>query len=92
MSDDRDHVIEGVMDGIVREMTRSEFEATDPRSIARMSDKELAAWQSKYSTDSPQHIFAQHEWDRRLTVRQVRATRFAAWIGILGVILGAVVG
>ena len=58
-----------------------------------MTDDELASWQNEYQNDSAQYILAQHEWNRRLTSEQVKATRFAArmtlWATLLGILLGA---
>ncbi len=64
------------------------FENIDHKEIAKFTDKELAIWQSEYPRDSPQSILADYEWQRRLTVEQVRGARFAAYIGIIGVIAG----
>lgn len=70
-------------------MRAREFEQIDRKSISKYSDKELALWQSQYPVGSPQAILAEHEWQRRLTVEQIRGARFAAYIGILGTIIGA---
>ena len=75
-----------------REMTKNEFDKIDARTIANLTDKKLALWQAVYAPDSPQYIFAQNEWQRRLTAQQVRATRFAAWVGIVGVVVGTLLG
>lgn len=64
------------------------FGEVDRRTLARMSDKDLALWQSQYPQDSPQFILGQCEWNRRLTADQIKATRWAAWLGIAGVIIG----
>lgn len=80
------------MDRVGHKMTQREFDKIDTRVIFSMNDKELATWQSDYATDSPQFIFANNEWQRRLMIQQIRATRFAAWIGILGVVIGALLG
>ena len=66
-----------------------EFRAFDHSTISKMSQKELAAWQSGYAAGSPQFILAEHEWLRRLTVEQVKASRFAAFMGLLGAVVGA---
>jgi hypothetical protein len=70
-----------------------EFAELDRRMLAKMSDKDLAAWQAKHPEQSPQFILAQYEWNRRLTSDQikaaVKAARWSAWFGIAGVIIGA---
>ncbi|HUX31389.1 MAG TPA: hypothetical protein VMV78_12325 [Thiobacillus sp.] len=68
---------------------RAKFKDVDRRAIAKMSDHELALWQSEYPEDSPQFILANHEWQRRLTIEQVNASRFAAFMGLLGAVVGA---
>lgn len=68
---------------------RAKFKGVDRRAIAKMSDHELALWQSEYPEGSPQYIISEHEWQRRLTVEQVKASRFAAFMGILGAVIGA---
>ena len=55
-----------------------------------MTDGDLAFWQSEFDMGSPQHRMAEQEWQRRLIVSQVRATRFAAFIGVLGTLAGVV--
>jgi len=65
-----------------------EFESISTLFVASKTDKELALWQSKYPQDSPQHIIANHEWQRRLNAEQIKSNRFSAYIGIGGVVLG----
>ncbi len=65
-----------------------EFESISALFVASKTDKELALWQSKYPQDSPQHIIANHEWQRRLNAEQIKSNRFSAYVGIAGVILG----
>lgn len=65
-----------------------EFESISVLFVASKTDKELALWQSKYPQDSPQHIIANHEWQRRLNAEQIKSNRFSAYVGIAGVILG----
>ena len=35
---------------------------------------------------------AEHEWQRRLTVMQVGAMRFATWVGLVGMFIGVLLG
>ena len=67
-----------------------EFEKVNRRELASWPDEKLAAWQAKFPSESPQFILAQFEWSRRLTADQIKAARWAAWIGLAGVIVGAV--
>ena len=68
------------------------FANLDESSLFRKSDKDLAHFQATHPPDSPQYALALHEWNRRLVTRQVKATQHAAWIGLVGVIVGAVMG
>jgi hypothetical protein len=67
-----------------------EFEKVNRRELAGWPDEKLAAWQGKFPAESPQFILAQYEWNRRLTAEQIKAARWAVWVGLAGVILGAV--
>ncbi|MCF5889673.1 hypothetical protein K3H46_01340 [Aeromonas veronii] len=71
-----------------REKRFTEFSEIDAVFVSSLSDKDLAGWQAKYPTDSPQFIIANHEWQRRLNLEQIRSNRHSAYIGLLGVILG----
>lgn len=73
-----------------REKRFAEFSEIDTIFVSSLSDKDLAGWQAQYPADSPQFIIANHEWQRRLNFEQIRATRHSAYVGILGVILGAI--
>lgn len=67
-----------------------DFDKLRQSDISKMSDKSLAKWQSKSPYDSPQYIIADREWQRRLMVEQIRGVRFAAYIGIIGTIIGSI--
>ncbi|MDH2918469.1 MAG: hypothetical protein PXX73_04670 [Sideroxydans sp.] len=67
----------------------AEYRTVDRKALSKMSDKALAEWQSRYPPGSPQFILAEYEWQRRLTVAQVRASRFAALMALLGAVVGA---
>jgi hypothetical protein len=69
---------------------KEEFANLGSDQLAKLPDKDLAAWQAGYPPNSAQQILAQFEWNRRLTVQQVRSTRWAALIGLAGVVLGFV--
>ncbi|MFM5151412.1 hypothetical protein [Aeromonas hydrophila] len=71
-----------------REKRFAEFSEIDAVFVSSLSDKDLAGWQEKYPTDSSQFIIANHEWQRRLNLEQIRSNRHSAYIGLLGVILG----
>jgi uncharacterized protein YqeY len=68
------------------------FKNINRKELSEKSDKELAIWQTEFSPDSPQYVLAEHEWQRRLLVDQIRSTRFAAFVGLLGTALGAMLG
>ncbi|HET8900373.1 MAG TPA: hypothetical protein VFM84_00425 [Holophagaceae bacterium] len=82
--------------GMLRNMSRiqraDEFKGLDHSTILRMTDPELAEWQSKYPPDSAQFIFANNEWQRRLAMEQVQAVKWAAKVGIVAVVVGAILG
>ena len=62
------------------------------RKLSAMTEDELALWQDEYPADSPQYILVQHEWNRRLTAEQVKATRYSAIIALYATILGTLLG
>ena len=68
------------------------FANLDESSLFHKSDKDLAHFQATHPVESPQYALALNEWNRRLVTRQVKATQHAAWIGLAGVIVGAVMG
>ena len=68
---------------------QEEFSNFDCSELPKMKDSELAAWQAKYPMDSPQYIIALQEWNRRALVKQIKATKWAAFMGLIGVILGS---
>lgn len=67
-----------------------EFADFNYNDLFKMSPKELAAWQAKYPMDSPQYIIALQEWNRRALVEQIKSTRWAAFMGFIGAIAGAI--
>lgn len=69
-----------------------EFEMFDHRQLPKMNDKELAAWHSKWPPQSPFYILGLNEWNKRLIRDQIKATRFAAWFGLLAVVVGTILG
>jgi hypothetical protein len=77
---------------IARAWTKSDFDKVDREQLAKLPDKDLAAWQSEHSENSPQFLLAQYEWSRRLGAAQIKATRWAAWFGIAAAIVGAILG
>ena len=81
--------LDNIMEGVARAGREAEFAKINRRELAGWRDEQLAAWQAKYPSDSAQFILAQYEWSRRLTVSQIRAARWAAVVGVVAVILGA---
>lgn len=77
-----------LMDWQAREKRFAEFSEIDTVFVSSLSDKDLAGWQAQYPVDSPQFIIANHEWQRRINLEQIKANRFTAWIGIVGVVVG----
>lgn len=77
----------------IRQTQAEAFESFDRRELSKMDDKALAVWQSMFDPDQPQWRLAEYEWQRRLTADQISATmkaaRGQAYIGIAGVIIGA---
>jgi hypothetical protein len=77
----------------IRQTQAEAFEKFDRRELGKMDDKALAVWQAMFDTDQPQWRLAEHEWQRRLSAEQISATmrsaRGQAYIGIAGVIIGA---
>jgi hypothetical protein len=68
------------------------FKALDPGEIAKMSDKELAAWSTRQDADSPQRTLAMFEWQRRLNKQLVEGSLNGARLGGRSAIIGAVCG
>jgi len=92
MSDDLPPDFRRVLDKMHAEKIEKEFAELDVLRVTRFSDKELAAWQFKQEPGTPQYIVADHEWQRRLIMRQVRTAYRTAWIGVVGTLLGTLLG
>ncbi len=71
------------------EKLHTEFDTTDKASIKKLSDAELARWQAKYPSGSPQVIFAEQLWKYRLAKH---SAKFTALIAIISAIVGGIVG
>lgn len=69
-----------------------DFAQLDESSLFRKSDKDLALFQAEYPPEAPQYALALNEWNRRLVTRQVKEARFSAFIGLVGIIIGTVLG
>jgi hypothetical protein len=61
-------------------------------SLANMSDRDLAVFQSKYPEEAPQSRLALHEWNRRLVVAQLKESRFATIVALVGTLAGTILG
>jgi hypothetical protein len=92
MSNDLPPRFQRVLDKMRADQIKKEFERVDVVRVARFSDKELAAWQFEQQPGTPHYILADHEWQRRLTVQQIRAAYRTAWIGVVGTLLGTLLG
>lgn len=77
---------------IEKQRLLDDFRTIDRRMLTNLDDKALTEWQSKFPDSSPHRILAEAEWNRRLLVDQIRATKHAAWIGVWGTIFGAIAG
>lgn len=73
-----------------KEQLLTEFANFDCSTLLTMTSKDLAAWQAKYPTDSPQNIVATQEWDRRAHEKQKISTQQAALVGFAGALIGAI--
>lgn len=71
--------------------------------LAAMTDDELATWQAGWKPGVANHILASQEWQRRMLAHEfglnrqlaeyaAKWQRFAAYIGVLGTVVGAVAG
>jgi hypothetical protein len=87
-----DDVIHKLIDDQQHRQRQLEFAQVDRRTLLKLSDAELALWQSDYPQGSPHYILAEFEWQRRINAEQVKATKFSAWIGVAGTLLGAALG
>jgi hypothetical protein len=83
----------GSIEGQIRMGHVQDYEKFDRRELAKMDDKALAKWQSGFENDEAQWRLAEHEWQRRITAEQIRATtsaaRWQAWFAIFGAIIGS---
>ena len=95
--EDRIPVIpEGLIAKTPEALHQDEFKNLDRRELTRMPDKLLAEWQSRHEPHEPQWRLAEHEWQRRLTAEQIRASlivgKQTATFAVIASIVGAVVG
>ncbi|HEU4852087.1 MAG TPA: hypothetical protein VFT37_08030 [Telluria sp.] len=71
--------------------------------LAEMTDDELAAWQAAWRPGVAQYILAEKEWQRRMLAHEfglnrrlaeyaAKWQRFAAYIGVAGTVVGAILG
>jgi hypothetical protein len=81
------------LDASVVRAHREAFKSLDRRGLSVMDDPTLAKWQSDFKPNEPEWRLAEYEWQRRLTVEQIRATvsaaRWQAWFGIAAAVVGA---
>ena len=92
MSDDIPPGIRHVIGQVHTARVKKDFGELDVVRMAGFSNKELAAWQFEHQPGTPQYIIADHEWQRRLTMQQVRTSYRTAWIGVAGTLLGTALG
>jgi hypothetical protein len=73
-------------------VAQDKFKNLNAKEISELTDKGLASFQAKFDADDPHYILASYEWQRRITIKQIGATKFAAYMGIAAALLGAIVG
>jgi len=88
MQENVDHAMKSITDF----HDRQDFGQLGPKDLAKLSDKELALFQSNYPNDSPQNVLANHEWQRRLIAEQAKTSRLVALVGIIGTLIGVLAG
>ena len=84
--------IDDYMKKASKEHFRHEFSKFDCSTLPKMSDKELAEWQAKHPTNSPQYVIALQEWNRRATARQTKWMKFSAILASVTTITGIIIG
>jgi len=84
--------VEQSLKQLSRSVLKDKLSSISNKSLSKMSDADLAFWQSSFDFQDPRYRMAEHEWQRRLIVSQLKSTRFAALLGVLGTLLGVVLG
>ena len=83
-------------EGLKQQRWNEGFFKMDSRVLAEIPDDHLADLQAGIRPETAAYIRAQHEWQRRLTMRVVRSSIWASVIGgalgIIGAITGVIVG
>ena len=79
-----------LMEKGIKKIYRHEFSDFDCSTLIKMTNKELAAWQSQFPIDSPQYIIAIQEWNRRSLMEQTKWMKRSVYIGFIGVLIGAI--
>lgn len=92
MDDEAKRVLDDLIKRSAKEHFRHEFSKFDCSTLPKMSDKELAEWQAKHPTDSPQYVIALQEWSRRATARQTKWMKFSAILASITAIIGVFIG
>jgi len=85
-----------VKEGLKQQRWKAGFSNMDSRILAEIPDSYLADLQAGVGSQTAMYLRAQHEWQRRLTIRVVRSSIWASVIGgllgIIGAIAGVIVG
>lgn len=87
-----DDIRESLKNASKREAARilqEKFADFDCKPLTKMTNKDFAIWQSKYSDDSPQYLYALHEWNRRAAKENRRLALWTVISGFAGIILEA---
>lgn len=84
--------IERLGSDLMKGLQAQAFTGEDVAALARLSDAELAAWQSTQRAGGAAWLWAQQQWQLRLLARQGRQLRWATVIGGAMGIAGALLG
>ena len=59
------------------------------KHLRKLSSEGLAAWQAGWKPTTAKWLLAEKEWERRAMAESARWQRYAALMGLLGVVVGA---
>jgi|GEM_PF-2095970 len=76
-------------DALLKDMA---LERGQAKSLQRLSQEGLAAWQSGWGKTTVRWLLAEKEWERRAMAESAKWQRYSALMGILGVVIGAIFG
>lgn len=59
--------------------------------LRKLEPEALAAWQTGFKNDTPKWLLAEKEWQRRFVRDAAASQRYAAWLGVVGTVVGAAI-